>query len=322
MSYINNSMKSVEGNNSEKYRLIIPKELVTFKEVYSSVLKKKKLEVDVDEVGDVLNFDSINRMSVFDIVGDIENKKKLLDKANIVESVARNIMSICNDDKLNDAVCVLKEIVDILINYKGIEGNIYIFEVVMGYLREASLREIYSSSFIEKLERSLNEGKYKNGVEEVLVSIRVKEVVIEKMCCRKVSSVYRPWIEDLIYPLKEEVVERIDKCRKVGIRYNYESREMYKMIENKYERNMLEKCGNKEYSEGFVKQLPDKNAFCGTEKTVYKATRVISRILRPIIKEGEGKEVIFPWLELIDYIEKSIDKRKESEDFSQEYLSE
>ena len=151
---------------------------------------------------------------------------------------------------------------------------------------------------------------------------KVKEEVIDKICDVNEVKVNRPWLEDLIYPVKEEILGKIRKCGEVGIRYNYEKKEMHKLIVRKYVWGMLEKQRNKEYSEEFVKQLPSKDAFYGTEKTAYKTTRVIISILKPIIVGKEGKEVIFPWLEFIDYIVKIIDKGEESRFLSQEYLSE
>ena len=159
--------------------------------------------------------------------------------------------------------------------------------MVKGCVREASLSDIYGISFIEKLERSLSEGRCKDSAEVVLVDIRVKEVVIDKICNRK-SEVCRPWLEDLIYPIKEEIAEKIRKCCKIGIQYNYNNKGMYKVITGRYVASMLKKRDNGEYSERFRSELPDKEAFCETEKTVCKTTRVISRILKPIII---GKEV-------------------------------
>ena len=316
MSHINDSVSSTKQDNIEGYRLIIPENLVKFKEVYSVVLKRKEVEIEVEEVGDALNFSSINKINTFDIIANIESNEKLLYKANVVANIARNIRAICDDDKLHNAVHILKKIVQILINYRGIEGSIYFFDEVKGYLREASLVDICSSSFIEKLEISLSEVESKNGAEVVLVNSRVKEVVIEKICDRR--GIYRAWLEDLIYPLKEEVLVRIRKCDKGGIRYNYESKEMYSEIANRYVTSMLRKRDNGEYNEGFGKQLPSRGVFCGTEKTAYKAMRVIGTILKPIVVDA-GK-IIFPWLELIDYIVKEADKVG-GRILSQEYLS-
>ena len=239
------------NENIEQYRLIIPDNLVKFKEVYSVILKKKETEVDVEEVGGVLNFSNISKINTFDIIADIENDRKLLEKANVVENIARNIRAICDDDNLHNAVYILKEIVEILINYKGIEGSIYIFDMMKGYLREASLPDICGSNFVEKLERSLNGGRCENDAEIVLVDITVKEVIIDKICNKK--GVYRPWLEDLIYPFKEEILERIRKCNKGGIRYNYDNKEMYKVITERYVTSMLKKQSNGRYSEGFGK---------------------------------------------------------------------
>lgn len=322
MSHINNNISSAKNDSMEQYRLIIPENLVNFKEIYSQVLKNKELKIDVEEVGDTLNFDSISVINRFEVLSNIENSKKLLDKMSVVENIAGNIRAICDDDKLHNAVHVLKEIVEFLINYKEIEGSIYFFDVAKGCVKEASLPDIYNSSFIEKLERLLSEGKCKNGTEVVLVNTTVKEVVIDKICYMKGSGVCRPWLEDLIYPIKGEISEKIRKCCKIGIQYNYDNKEMYKVITERYVRDMSRKQSNGEYSEKFGRQLSDKEAFCGTEKTVYKATRVINRILKPIIVGKEGKGVIFPWLEFIDYVVKNVDERERSENFSQEYLSE
>ena len=318
MSYINNNIDSAESGNIREYKLIIPEHLVSFREVFVSVLRNKGVEVDVGEVWDALNIDKISRMSAFDIVADIGNDRKLLGRANVIASIAVKIRSICDDEKLHKAVCAFKEVVQILTNYKG--GGIYFFDIEREYLREGVISEVCSSRFIDKLEKSLSEGGCKNDEEEVvLVDIKVKEEVIGKVCDVNEVKVNRPWLEDLIYPLRDEVLERIGKCHEVGIRYSYNHREMHKVIVRKYVVNMLEKGRNKEYSEGFKRQLPSKEAFCGTDKTGYKTTRVISGILKPIMVGEE--EVIFPWLEFIDYVARNVDKLEGSEEFSEEYLS-
>ena len=316
MSQTNKDINFAINRNVEQYKLIIPEDLVSFKEVFRVALKSKELEIGVEEVGDVLNFNNIHKMGIFDIVADIESNDKLLDKANIVASIAVKIRSICNNEKLHKGVCAFKEVVEILINNKG--GGIYFFDVGRGYLREGSISEVCSSRFVEKLERSLSEEVSKNDEEVVLVDIKVKEEVIGKVCGVNEVKVSRPWLEDLIYPLRNEVLERIGKCNEVGIRYSYDNKEMNKVIVRKYVGNMLER--DKEYSEGFGMELPSKEIFCGTEKTAYKATRVISRILKPIMVSEE--EVIFPWLEFIGDVVEYVDKREGGRILSQEYLSE
>ena len=156
MCHINKDINSAESVDIGQYKLIIPEDLVSFKEVFVSVLKNKGVKVDVKEVWEVLNFDRISRMSVFDIVADIGDDKRLLDKAKVVASIAVKIRSICNDERLHEAVCTFKEIVQILINCK--RGSIYFFNVERGYLREAGISDICSSRFVDKLEKSLSEG--------------------------------------------------------------------------------------------------------------------------------------------------------------------
>ena len=63
MSHINNNISSAKNDNVKQYRLIIPKNLVNFKEVYNQVLKNRGFEIGVEEVGDVLNFNSVGKIN-------------------------------------------------------------------------------------------------------------------------------------------------------------------------------------------------------------------------------------------------------------------